>query len=216
MKRKAVIFDLDGTLVDSSDAVTERFRQTFDYFGQESPSDEIFKGMVGPPASSTFDRYFDPNIAKKGLAYFRNLATLESASRISLFPGIVSMLDKLSAQGIQCAIATSKPEEEARKIVCNLQIEKYFEDVCGSPIEYSNHEKADSISAALLNFRKFELKELIMVGDRIYDVDGANKCGIDSIFAAWSGVAVSEGNNAVASFNDPADMAEYLIRTHDD
>ncbi|MDR1268049.1 MAG: HAD family hydrolase [Planctomycetaceae bacterium] len=177
-----VLFDLDGTLTDPCEGITNSVKYSLEKFGIAEKDNGKLKLFIGPPLEKSFMEYygFDKNTAQKAVKYYREYFSEKGIYENLLYEGIENVLKELNAQSKNCIIATSKPEIFAIKIVRYFQIEKYFKYIVGSNIEGTFIEKEDIIKSVL---EKYKLKNdvTIMVGDRKYDIIGANKNRINSI-----------------------------------
>lgn len=206
-----VIFDMDGTLIDSAKIVTSRFARTFQKFGVEVPNISELHSLLGPSAASTMEKYLNSGDAADGLAHYRQLASEDGVTGIEAFAGIREVLRKLSETGITLAVATSKPEEEAVQILEHLGLLFYFSVISGASDKLGIHKKSDVIKSALNRLQPISIEKVVMVGDRIFDIEGAAECGIDSIFVTWGGASEAEGENATAIVQNPSNLYQLIV-----
>lgn len=214
LRWKIILFDMDGTLVDSAKMVTNRFAETFTNFGIQVPEAEELHGLVGPSAANTMLNYLGEELAPEGIAFYRELAKRDGSSGLSLFFGIRELITSLHLAGIQLGVATSKPELEAIHILKHLEIEQYFSVVSGASDIEGIYSKTDVISRALSRFSPSTLDEVVMIGDRIFDVEGAEACNLESIFVTWGGANVKEGTRSLFVVNSPEKLKQLLLSEH--
>ncbi|MDR0338134.1 MAG: HAD family hydrolase [Planctomycetaceae bacterium] len=177
-----ILFDLDGTLTDPYEGITNSVKYALEKFHIAEANNEKLKSFIGPPLEQSFMEYygFDKKTAQKAIKYYREYFEEKGMYQNLLYEGIENVLEKLNVQKKNCFIATSKPKIFASKIVQYLQIEKYFNYIAGSNLNGTFIEKEDIIKSVL---EKYKLKNdtTIMVGDRKFDIIGANKNKINSI-----------------------------------
>jgi phosphoglycolate phosphatase-like HAD superfamily hydrolase len=128
----------------------------------------------------------------------------------SVFDGIEALLIDLQARGVRLAVATSKAEPTARRILDHFGLEGYFEVIAGASPDGSRAEKADVVAHALRQLQPLP-ERVLMVGDRRHDVEGAAAHGIDTVVVGWGyGQADFELSDAVARVADIAALREVL------
>ena len=177
-----ILFDLDGTLTDPYLGITNSVKYSLGKFGITEKDDNKLKLFIGPSLERSFMEYysFDKKTVKKAIGYYREYFSEKGIYENTLYNGIENILAELSKKNKKCILATSKPEIFADKILGYFHINTYFKYIAGSDMEGAFVEKEDIIKHII---EKYELnkKETIMIGDRKYDIIGANKNGIDSI-----------------------------------
>lgn len=182
LQQSIVIFDLDGTLTDSAEGVIRSAQHMQEKMGIAKWADEDLRFMVGPPLIKTFTEDFHMNQedAHKALEFFRERYTTIGLFENKVFDGILEMLDELKKKGKRLAVATSKKEETAVRILKHFQLDGYFEVIGGDNREIGRDTKAKVIEYVLdkMNGKK---EEAIMVGDRKFDVEGAHLVGLACI-----------------------------------
>jgi len=182
-KYKYVLFDLDGTLNDSEPGIFASLRQALSYFGINGETDDNLRKMIGPPLGQSFMQYygFDEQKALLALDKYRERYTDIGIYENSVYDGIYELLTQLKKEEFVLILATSKPEIYAKRILKHYNLEKYFSFVSAGDLEQKHSEKVDIIRKALSEINIINLSEAVMIGDRKFDINGANLCGIDSI-----------------------------------
>lgn len=182
LKQTIVLFDLDGTLTDSAEGVIRSAQYMQEKMGIEKWADEDLKFIVGPPLMKTFTEDFamDAETAETALAYFRERYTTVGLFENRLYPGIEAMLAALREKGKRLAVATSKKEETAVRILEHFGVAKYFEIIGGDNRAAGRDNKAKVIAYVLEQMRA-EKHDVVMVGDRKFDVEGAHAMGIPCV-----------------------------------
>lgn len=178
-----VFFDLDGTLTDAGEGITNSVAYSLKKNGIEPPPrSELFK-FVGPPLVDSFMKYygFSHDGAKKAVEdyreYFRDRGIFEN----SVYDGITELLETLKKEGKKIVLATSKPEHFAKIVLSHFELDKYFYFTAGALMDETRTKKGDVIRYALENCGFPDTNRVIMVGDRSHDIIGAKENGIRSI-----------------------------------
>jgi phosphoglycolate phosphatase len=199
-----ILFDLDGTLTDSFLSIANSWKYALKKLNIEIDPD-ILRTFIGPPLEKTFSEYFKFNKGniEIGKKYYREYFLEKGLYENTLYDGIENLLKEINARNKICILATSKPIVFAEKIIKYLNIDAYFKYTVGGNLEGTFVEKEDIIKYIIENYN-LKKAETIMVGDRKYDVIGANKNGIKSI-----GVLYGYGSRAELENENP----EYIINS---
>ncbi len=178
-----VIFDLDGTLTDSAQGIVSSFRHALAEVGAEIPDGDLAARIVGPPMHHTLQEMGldDPDTA---IAVYRADYSARGWILNSLFDGIPGLLADLRAADVRLAVATSKAEPTARRIIEHFGLDEYFEVVAGASPDGVRATKADVMAHALAQLRPLP-ERIVMVGDRAHDVEGAAAHGIGTVVVGW-------------------------------
>ena len=183
-----LFFDLDGTLTNPAQGITNSFIHAFKSLGIEVPSYETLLTFIGPPLPVTFGKMMGlpesqvDEAIKKYREYFSTRGIFEN----ELFDDIPPALEKLKAADKKLVVATSKPEEYSVKIVNHFGLDKYFDYVCGSCMDETRGSKTEIISYALdrcgINGSSDNNNKsrVLMIGDRFHDIEGAKNNQIKS------------------------------------
>lgn len=180
-----ILFDLDGTLTDPKEGITRCVQYALKSFGIEEPDINNLTRFIGPPLKDSFMEYygFDEDKSKVAIEKYRERFSTVGVFENGVYDGIKDMLEELRKMGKILAIATSKPEIYAEKILEKYELRSYFKVVVGSELDGTRSNKADVIQEVFKQLRLTEEEKLgtIMVGDRKHDIAGAKACGIHSI-----------------------------------
>lgn len=205
MEKKIILFDLDGTLTDSGEGILNCAEIVLHHFGLPVPDRRDMRCMVGPPLRDSFARF---GVKQKdiplAIEIYREHYNQGGIFQNFPYPGIRELLEKLKKQGHFLCVATSKPEAIAHIVLEHFGLEEYFDIICGAASDASRSTKSEVIQYLL---EKLSVNgPIIMVGDTIYDVQGAKEFRIPTIGVAWGyGVAqemLEEGAIAVAETTD--------------
>ncbi|GAB6073549.1 phosphoglycolate phosphatase [Nautilia lithotrophica] len=178
---KLLIFDLDGTLIDSVPDLTDAINKTFDELGIEKVTENEVRNYLGNGAKTLIERALknknDRDLLQKALKTFKNHYKNNVCVKTSLYPGVKETLEKLPYKK---AIVTNKPYEFVGEILKTLGIDEHFEMYIGGE---SLPEKKPSPLPLLYVCEKmgFNPKNSIMIGDSKNDIIAAKKAKIKSI-----------------------------------
>lgn len=208
LKQGIILFDLDGTLTDSAEGVIRSAQYMQEKMGIEKWADEDLKFIVGPPLIKTFTEDFamDAETAETALGHFRERYTTVGLFENRLYPGTEEMLAALRKKGKRLAVATSKKEETAVRILEHFGVAGYFE-VIGGDNRAAGRDNKEKVIAYVLEKMQADKGNVVMVGDRKFDIEGAHAIGIPCI-------AVEYGYGSRDEFT--AYGADFIVGTADE
>ena len=208
MTKKAIFFDLDGTLTDSGEGIINCAVLALEHFGIPVPSQEEMRVFVGPPLGQTFLRFGIPEAqVDEAIAVFRSRYKTVGKFENFPYPGIHETLQTLKDQGHRLFVATSKPEIQAKEIMEHFGLAEFFEQIVGATLDGSRSHKADVISY-LLSLTG-DVGQTLMVGDTDFDVIGAAAHGIPTIGVSW-GYGTAEDMTKAGAVAIAHTMAELI------
>ena len=207
-KQNIILFDLDGTLTDSMEGVIRSVQYMQEKMGMKVWDFADLRFIVGPPLIESFTKELAMELpkAEKAVEVFRERYTTVGLFENKVFPGIVEMLEELKAKGKRMAVATSKKEDQAVRILEHFGIAKYLEVIGGDAREIGRDTKAKVIDYVLETMNA-EKDDVIMVGDRKFDIIGAHALGIPCIAVEWG-----YGDRVEFEAHD----ADYIVATTED
>ncbi len=180
-----ILFDLDGTITESGPGIMNSVRYALDKMQFPPLPEDMLRRFVGPPLAQSFMRFshMTAEEAARGIACYREYYVPKGMFENSLYDGVMDMLRMLKNGGRVLALATSKPEVYAKKILEHFQADAYFSAVCGALLNEKRVEKAEIIAYTLdtLGLTEADKKQVLMVGDRENDVHGAKENGLDCL-----------------------------------
>ena len=182
-----LFFDLDGTLTDPGEGITNSVAYALDKFGITVTDRSSLYPFIGPPLVDSFMKFygFSHEDAERAVVcyreYFRDRGIFENR----LYKGIPEALKALRDAGKTLVIATSKPEPFAKRIVEHFGLSPYFTLVAGASFDETRSEKWDVIEYAIDMLKLTDRSEIVMIGDRKHDIIGAKKTGLDSVGVLW-------------------------------
>lgn len=195
-----ILFDLDGTLTDPAEGITNSVMYALKKFGIEvAYRQELYK-FIGPPLWGSFEEHYGFSAEQANLAveyyreYFREAGLFEN----KVYEGVEGLLKSLTQARKTLVLATSKPQVFAERILKHFGLDRYFALIVGSELDGTRVEKTEVIEYALLKAGVQDLSQAVMVGDRKYDILGARQVGIKSIgvLAGYGGRAELEAAGA--------------------
>jgi len=178
------IFDLDGTLTDSAQGIVASFRHALGEIGAEVPEGDLASRIVGPPMHHTLLGMGLGDHASAAIAAYRADYSTRGWAMNSLFDGIPQLLSDLRGAGVRLAVATSKAEPTARRILEHFGLDGHFEVIAGASLDGARATKTDVMAHALAQLEPLP-ERVVMVGDRAHDVEGAAAHGIDTVVVGW-------------------------------
>lgn len=183
-----VIFDFDGTVVDTGEGILKSLQYSFREMGAEVPSMEDLKKFIGPPVYYSYTHFYGVSedevcdYIRKYRERYKEKGIYES----KLYDGIKQMLESLKEKGVKLGIASSKPEHLIYSVADYLKVTDYFDAIVGVKVDDSNHStKAGLVSEAMKMMGATDKTRVLMVGDRKFDIDGAAGAGVKSCGALW-------------------------------
>lgn len=200
MKKKIVLFDLDGTVTDPGLGITNSVIYSLKKFGIEPPERKELYAFIGPPLYESFQKYFGMSLNQSIVAvdYYREYYKPHGIFECHLYDGLREVLELIKQKGATAALATSKPEIFARQLVSHFGLDGLIKEVAGSELDGTRIDKAEVIKRAFSLLGEPDPESVVMIGDREHDIIGAKKCGISSIGAAYGYGSISELEEAGA------------------
>ena len=178
-----VLFDLDGTLTDPGEGITNSVAYALKKFNIEVEDRKELYNFIGPPLIDSFMKFYCMNYEDglKAVEYYREYFGVTGIFENTMFDGIPELLDKIKKSGRKISLATSKPEQYAVRILEHFGLTKYFDFIGAATMDESRSKKADVITYTLNNLGVTDKSDVVMIGDRHHDIEGANLNGLDSI-----------------------------------
>lgn len=180
---KYLLFDLDGTLNESGEGIMKCAQHTLRHFGINIENLNDLLPFVGPPLEDSFREFYhlnDKQVEEALVIYARRYAEF-GAYEAQLYPGVTDMLKELRAAGKTVIIATSKKITMTMKVVHHFGLSDCVDFVGARDDAGTRHTKADVIRHIIKEMNITRLDDMIMIGDRKFDINGAKEIGIPSI-----------------------------------
>ncbi|MGV0758585.1 HAD family hydrolase [Tistrella mobilis] len=209
-----VLLDMDGTLIDSHDAVVRCIHMTMEEMGHPADRTEDLGWTIGPPLTDTMalllGRHGDDRVAE-GVAVFQRHHDELVLAESPLFPGIREVLDRFGAEGRRLVLTTSKALPAARMILERHGLMGLFAGTYGANADDTGGEKPEVIARAIAG-EGIDPTRAIMVGDRRYDISGAHANKVRALGVLWGygGREELESAGADGLVDEPGDLAEAI------
>ena len=207
-KYDLLIFDLDGTLADTSEGIYNAHRHTLERMGHEYQPSEL-DGVIGGALIDIYTKrfHFSSDDARTAIEIYRKWYAEYGKKQAELYPGVGETLALLKEKGYRLAVATLKLEAFAQEMLKTLGVADCFEVINGVDANDSL-TKCDIINKTIQDCRT-EKEKAVLIGDSMNDADGAKKAGIDFIgclygfgFKEAEEVYLAGGKSVVCSFDE--------------
>lgn len=185
--RTTLLFDLDGTLTDPKEGITKCIAHALTRMGRTPPALDELAFAIGPPLRPTFGRLLeteDRDHIEAALAAYRERFATVGLFENALYANIRESLQAAHDAGHRMFLATSKPHVYATRILDHFGIAPLFSGVYGSELDGRHDDKGELI-AHLLASERLDAANCRMFGDRLHDVIGARKNGIETVGVTW-------------------------------
>lgn len=215
MKYSYVLFDLDGTLTDPGEGITNSVMYALNKLGiAESDRAKLYK-FIGPPLVDSFKEFygFSDEKAWQGVELYREYFGDKGIYENRVYDGMYKVLDELKANGVRLYVATSKPTFYTNKILDKFNLTKYFELVSGSAMDEKNSDKATIIKYAV-DTANIPTDKALMIGDRKFDILGAKANNIDSVGVLFGYGSKDElvGVDATYIVDSPEELLNIILK----
>ena len=211
---KCIAFDLDGTLTDPAEGLVNGFVYAFKKLGIDYGERDALRRFIGPPLFECWRREFgfSAEEADEAIELFREYYTVFGWRENKIYDGIAQMLGELKRRGKTLVVATSKPEDQARRIIRLFGLDEYFDYVGGAVCHHNRATKREVLAYSLAEAGAVDLSSCVMVGDRVFDAEGAAALGIDSVGVLWGHGDASEISSAgfIHTVCDPDELLSLL------
>ena len=179
----SILFDLDGTLTDPAEGITNSVMYALKQYGIEENDRTKLYSFIGPPLVDSFmEKYgFSEEKAREATAYFREYFREKGIFENVPYEGMTECLAALKQRGRTLILATSKPEVFAKMILERFGFAPYFDYVFGASMDETRTRKDEVIAYALSGAGIEDPSDCVMVGDRKHDVLGAKANGMDAV-----------------------------------
>lgn len=179
MKYKAIFFDLDGTLTNPELGITNCIQYAAEYYGVKTKREDLVK-YIGPPLRDTFVELVDEEHADEAVAKYRERFAPIGLFENEIYDGVPQTLEELKNRGYVLCTASSKPQNFVDTILGHFDLKKYFDFVGGATMDGRISKKEDVIKSVLSD-TGFRPEEVLMIGDRMFDLTGAAEFGMDAV-----------------------------------
>ncbi len=213
-----LLFDLDGTLTDSSEGITKCVAYGLQKLGITPPPLKELEVFIGPPLRQSFKKYFGLSEAdaERGTAFYRERYTDIGIWENRVYDGMLPLLAALAAKGYRLGMCTAKPEPFAVRIAEHFELDKYLTDITGASLDGKMDNKAMVVAASLAKWNLVtpEQKEtVVLIGDRREDILAAHANGIKAIGIGYGFAKPGELAEAGADYycETVEDLRNFLL-----
>jgi pyrophosphatase PpaX len=207
---QVVLFDLDGTLIDSTDLILESYAHTYRTHGRIMSNEQIV-AELGLPLHDTLARYFHGDALKAAAATYLEFNLARHDDGVRNMAGVVDLVRRLRASGMRLAVVTSKLRDTARRGLALCRLDGMFEHVVAKEDTRRHKPDCEPLLYALALLQA-EAAETAYVGDSALDVEAADGAGVRSIAALWRPTSEEAfaGREPDAFAQSPAEAADIL------
>jgi phosphoglycolate phosphatase len=179
-----VVFDIDGTLLDSATGIVAGFQHALRSVGFQPPSAAALRVDLGPPVGEIFTALGLPAVdLRAAVLAYRTYYLAHGMQQSTPYPGVLELLEALRAAGVVLATATAKRTDVARAIVDHHHLTDYFSVVNGT--DDHHRTKTETLGHTLEQLGRPPVARVMMVGDRHSDVTAAHHCGVLPVAVSW-------------------------------
>lgn len=210
-----LFFDLDGTLADTEEGIILSLQYALGKMGIEETDRKVLHSFIGPPLKDIFMSQYgmDEKTALETLAHYRVYYSDGGLYKCTLFPGVETLLRRLNEEGVRLFVATSKPEVYARKILAHLGVADLFEEIAGSLLDNTRTKKHEVIRYLLDKYPE-TAGDVLMIGDKAQDLNGAEHCGIPAVgvLYGYGGAEELSGGKSEALVRDTEELYRFVMQ----
>ena len=181
-KYDAVLFDFDGTFADTGEGIFACVQYAVNALGKEPLSEETLRTFIGPPIFDSFRRELDITDEESHFAVekYRELYSQSGIYKFEIYPGTIELIKKIKANGIKFVVASAKPKHFIERIIDFLEIRSLVDCVSCPESDKAKDDKSILINRAV-DILCVDKSRTLMVGDRHFDISGANRAGVESV-----------------------------------
>lgn len=211
---KAVLFDLDGTISNSKEGITKCVQYALKHFGIDEPDLDKLAVFIGPPLVDSFMKHynFTEEQAKAATAKYRERYTPIGVHETHMYPNTRECIEELKRQGYVIGMASSKPTNYCTTVLEDFGILELFDDVVGATMDGRISSKEQVLDEVFRRWSHYGKDEICLIGDTLYDVNGANYAGIPCVGVSFGFGDAKELKEAgaVAIIDDLMELPEVL------
>lgn len=184
---KTILFDLDGTLTDPEEGITKCAQYALAHFGINIADRKKLRHFIGPPLTESFEGFYGltPEQSEQAVEKYRERFRDTGIFENRPYEGIGECLSALKSRGMRLAVATSKPEIFALRILEKFGLSQYFEEIAGISMDSIRSPKAEVIKDVLARLGVSDTQDVYMTGDRRQDIIAGKKCGLKTVVVRY-------------------------------
>lgn len=213
---KAILFDLDGTIINSEEGITKCVQYALRAYGIDEPDLKALVCFIGPPLEPMFqERYgMTKKEAWQAIQKYRERFDVKGIFECRLYEGVKEVIQSLKEKGYVLALASSKPETACRRILEHFGLTSYFDEVVGSTLDGSISTKEEVLEELGRRMAHLHIAkdEMCLIGDTKYDAIGAKIFGIRCIGVGYGFGTCEEmlASGAEAVFEQMKEVEKYI------
>ena len=209
IKYDAVFFDFDGTIADTGEGIFSSVEYAIEEMGFPPLPDDRLRTFIGPPVFESFKRELpmSDEQASTAVEKYRERYSESGIYKLRVYDGIEDLINELKKSGIKVAIASSKPEKFVMRIIDYLGISSLIDFIAAPESDKAPEGKTVLVERAVDHFG-VDKSRALMIGDRYFDIDGANGAGVESIGVTFGYGSREELDKAGSTYL--ADSAEEI------
>lgn len=206
---KTILFDVDGTLINTAYVMTHSLQKTLMEEIQLSVDVEDLDYILGIPGRAALEKFTKDEKELEQLLNAWNKNVLLYAEHVSVYPGIEKTLKNLKAADIRLGIVTSKTSNEMKTEFDIFNLNHYFE-VFITASDTENHKPHPEPIQKAIDLLAVEKSETIYIGDSLYDMKSAKACGVKFAVANWGALDLALFTEADYFLENPADLLKLI------
>lgn len=179
---KAILWDLDGTIINSEEGITKCVQYALKAHGIDEPDLKKLLCFIGPPLEPVFQEKYGMTgeEAWQSVVKYRERFDVKGIFECCLYSGVKETIIGLKKRGYVQALASSKPETACRRILEHFGLTPYFDEVVGSTLDGSISTKQEVLEELGRRMEDFDIHkaDMCLIGDTKYDAAGAKAFGI--------------------------------------
>ncbi|QAT41923.1 HAD hydrolase-like protein [Aminipila luticellarii] len=208
---RLAVFDMDGTLADTSPGILNSHRFAHAMMGRKEPTADDLNGVIGGPLLGTYQSQFrfPEKEARRAVEFYRHHYAEKGIYEAELYPGIKELLIKLKQDGLFLGVATLKSENFAKLMLQNMEIYSYFDIVCG--MDEADTRTKSGLIRTCMDTMEVSVNETVLIGDSIHDLNGSEECGVSFIGVTYGfGFTGSETSTNMIFCKNPCEILNAI------
>ncbi len=214
-KYKLIVFDLDGTLLDTTEGILKSVKDTVSHYNLPEIGDDVIQSFIGPPIQNTFEKHYGltDNDLQEATDYFRTVYSQQNLLFARVYDGIYELFQYMKDNGFVSSVATYKREDYAIRLLKSFHFDDYSDILFGAD-NFNQLKKNDIIRKCIEKANIKDYSEVLMVGDTLHDSEGAEQIGVDFLAVTYGfgfkSKTECENMNCVAVVDTPLEIINLL------